>query len=350
MTEKNLAAVFYKQGDIRLQETKIPEPAAGQVQIRIENVGICGSDLSFWERDGIPGVLEGGAPFAIGHEGAGVVSKLGQGVTSLKIGDKVALDPLFNCGHCTDCKTGRYNLCTGATICGFPEQWGYMTRLFVQNAEHCFQFPSHVSTEEGAMLEPLAVALHACRRAGVSANSKVLITGAGPIGLLAMMSAKVFGASSVCMTEVNETRIKLAKQLGADYVLNVTSKEPRDVAKSVEECFGEKPNMAIECSGAQSAMCAAIYATRSGGCMTQVGLGDAKVTVPLTDASFREVDITGVRSNLYCTPLAADLVASGRIDVKPLVTHRYELENVAEAFKRAHLRKGGKVMVRCSKD
>ncbi|XP_060584317.1 sorbitol dehydrogenase-like isoform X1 [Ruditapes philippinarum] len=350
MSGGNLRAVFYGIQDIRLRDEQIPEPGPGQIQIRVENVGICGSDLTFWNHNRIPDCVEGKDPFGIGHEGAGVVSKLGEGVTSLKIGDKVAMDPLSSCERCYDCKTGRYNLCEKLSICGSPAKWGYMTRYFVEEAKCCFRLPDHISTEEGAMIEPLAVALHGCRRAGVSAGSNVLITGAGPIGLLSMKGARALGASNICVTDVNETRVKLAKQLGADYALDVTSKGALEIEKMVEECFGEKPHMTIECSGAPTAIQAAIRSTRNGGRVSQIALGEGNVTIPMINASFREVDILGIRSNLYCTPLALDLVASGQIDVKPLVTHRFDLEDVAEAFKKANTRDCGKVMVRCNMD
>ncbi|XP_060554294.1 sorbitol dehydrogenase-like, partial [Ruditapes philippinarum] len=317
-----------------------------EVQIRVENVGICGSDLSFWNHNGIPECLESKDPYGLGHEGAGIVSKLGEGVTSLKIGDKVAMDPFSYCETCSDCREGKFNLCEKAAIHGFPGHWGYMARYCLENVKHCFRLPDHISTEEGAMLEPLAVALHGCRRVGVSAGNNVLITGAGPMGLLSMMAARVFGATNICVTDVLESRIKLAKQLGADYALDVRSKEPEEIEKMVEECFGEKPHVAIECSGSPSAIRAAIRSTKSGGRVAQVGLGEANVTVPIINASFREVDILGVRAYLYCTPLAIDLVSSGQMDIKPLITHRFELENVTEAFEKAQSRDCGKVMIR----
>lgn len=350
MADNNLTAVFYKQRDIRLQDFEIPEPGSGQVQIRIENVGICGSDITLWEHNGIPGMSEVKAPFAIGHECSGVISKLGEGVTSLTVGDKVVLDPLFPCGHCFDCKTGRYNLCPTSVICGLPHYGGYMTRYFVQSAEHCFRLPDNVSLEEGVMLEPLAVVLYACRRGGISPGHKVLVCGAGPIGLLTLMAAKAFGASSVCVTEIMENRIEMAKKLGADYTLNVTSMEPNEVAETVEKLFSEKPNVAVECSGAASATQTAVFATRSGGRFVQVGLGAATVAIPMVNATIREVDIIGILSNTHCTPLAIEMVASGRIDVKPVITHRFKLENVVKAFELAESRAGGKVIIKCGKN
>lgn len=222
-----------------------------------------------------------------------------------------------------------------------------MTRYFVQSAEHCFRLPYNMSLEEGVMMEPLAVALQACRRGGISPGHKVLIFGAGPIGLLTMMAAKVFGASRVCVTEVMPNRTEMATKLGADYAVNVTSMDQSDVAEKVVQIFG-RADVVVECSGAAGATQTAINAARSGGRVVQVGLGEPNTSVPIVNVTCREVDIVGIFSNTLCTPLAVEMVASGRIDVKSIITDRFSLRDVVQAFEYAETRNGGKVIIKCN--
>lgn len=349
MSDKNLTAILYKQGDIRLEDTDIPEPGPGEVQLCMQHVGICGSDVHYWQHGAI-GDFVVKAPMVLGHEAAGIVSKLGQGVTTLKVGDRVAIEPGVPCRSCMDCKKGRYNLCYDMKFCATPPYHGNLARYYVHAADFCYKLPDYVSTEEGALLEPLSVGVHACRRAGVTLGSKVLICGAGPIGLVNLLTAKACGASQVCVTDLDEKRLQMAKQLGADFVVKVTSKEPKEMAGQIEECFGEKPEITIECSGAPPSIKTAIFSTRSGGCVVLVGLGPAEVTMPIVDAAVREVDIRGIFRYVNCYPTALAMVASGKVDVKPLITHRFSLEQTMDAFNTTLKGEGIKVMIKCSKE
>lgn len=348
MSDTNLTVILYKKGDIRLEDCKIPEPGPGQVQICMQHVGICGSDVHYWQHGNI-GDFVVRAPMVLGHEAAGVISKLGEGVTSLNVGDRVAIEPGVPCRRCQDCKTGRYNLCPDMAFCATPPYDGNLARYYVHDADFCYKLPDHVSTEEGALLEPLSVGVHACNRAGVTLGSKVLICGAGPIGLVNLLTAKACGAGQVCITDLDDQRLKIAKELGADFTVKVTSKDPRVVAQQIEACFGEKPSITIECSGAPPSVRTAIYGTRSGGCVVLVGLGPADVELPIVDASVREVDIRGIFRYVNCYPTALAMVASGKVNVKPLITHRFTLENSVKAFETTLRGEGIKVMIECKK-
>ncbi|KAL4227834.1 hypothetical protein ACF0H5_013271 [Mactra antiquata] len=348
MTDKNLTAILYKQGDIRLEDSPVPEPGPGQVQLCMQHVGICGSDVHYWQHGAIGDFILK-APMVLGHEAAGVVSQVGAGVTSLKVGDRVAIEPGVPCRRCTDCKKGRYNLCPDMKFCATPPVHGNLARFYVHDADFCFKLPDHVSTEEGALLEPLSVGVHACKRAGVTLGSKVLICGAGPIGLVNLLTAKACGASQVCVTDLDDKRLEMAKAMGADLTVKVTSKDPREMADIIEGCFGEKPSITIECSGAPASIRTAIYCTRSGGCVVLVGLGPSDVTLPIVDAAVREVDIRGIFRYVNCYPTALAMIASGKVDVRPLITHRFRLEDTMEAFETTRRGDGIKVMICCAR-
>ncbi|XP_041362933.1 sorbitol dehydrogenase-like [Gigantopelta aegis] len=210
------------------------------------------------------------------------------------------------------------------------------------------RLPDHVSTEEGALLEPLSVAVHACNRADVGLGHKVLICGAGPIGLVNLLTAKARGAAEVCVTDIDQTRLDFAKKLGADFTLKVT-KDPKETALQVEEVFGQPADITIECSGAPSSVKTAIFATCSGGCVLLVGMGPAEIQLPIVNAAVREVDIKGLFRYANCYPTALAMIASGKVDVKPLITHRFKLEQTLEAFKMAESGKGVKVMINCER-
>lgn len=347
MADENLSAVLYPDGNIRLENMQVPEPGPGQVQLSIQNVGICGSDTHMLQH-GTCGDFKVESPLVLGHEVSGTVTKLGHGVTNLSVGDKVAVEPLIICGICSLCKKGRYNLCEKLKICGIPPTNGCMTRFYVHPADMCFKLPDHVSLEEGALMEPLSVALQACRKAGVTLGSKVLICGAGPLGLMALLTVKAFGSSQVCVTGLGGIRLELAKTLGATYTLNVKDKEPKEIARMVEQCFGDKPEIAIECTLDQSSVRAAIYATKSGGLVMTLGVGTSDVALPLTDATMREVDVLASIAYTNCFPTAIELVASGKVNVKPLITHRYKLEDAKTALQTARAREGVKVLINCA--
>ena len=349
---KNLCAVLRSVGDLGLEERAIPQPAKGEVLLSMHSVGICGSDIHFWVAGRI-GDFAVESPMVMGHECSGVVSALGEGVTHLKIGDRVAIEPGSPCRGCFLCKSGRYNLCPDVKFCSAPPTDGALARYHVHAADLCFKLPDHVSFDEGALLEPLSVGVHACQRAGVKIGSRVLICGAGPIGLVCLLMAKASGACKIVITDLEENRLRVAKELGADYPVTVATEDSsRAVARQIKKVLGYQVDQAIECTGAESSIATAIYGTRSGGVVAIVGLGASEVKVPIVDASVREIDIRGVFRYCNCYPTALEMVASGKVNVKPLITHTYKLEETLDAFERAKTMAGGaiKVMIRCAED
>jgi len=346
---ENLTAVLHAKGDLRLENRPIPTPGQNEVLLEMKNVGICGSDVHYLTHGSIgPFVVK--APMVIGHEASGVVVKVGQGVTSLKPGDRVAVEPGVPCRFCEQCKSGRYNLCPDIKFCATPPVDGNLCRYYVHAADFCYKLPDNVSFEEAALLEPLSVAVHANKRAGVTGGDYVLICGAGPIGLVNIVVAKALGAGDIVITDILDSRLEVARQLGATYTVNVKGKSDEDVLKEIRALTGKDPNICIECSGFESSTRMGMLATAPGGVVVLVGMGPDNVTVPLIAAAVKEVDVRGIFRYVNCYPVALALVASGRVNVKPLVTHRYTLEQTLEAFETARTGRGGaiKVMLSCA--
>ncbi|XP_060559810.1 sorbitol dehydrogenase-like [Ruditapes philippinarum] len=334
MSEENLAAVLHGPLDVRFEKISVPEPGHNEVLLSMGSVGICGSDIKYWQT-GKCGRFTVEAPMVMGHEAAGTVVKVGPGVQSLKVGDRVAIEPGVPCRICHLCKTGRYNLCKDVFFCATPPDHGNMCKFYKHPADFCFKLPDHVSLDEGAMLEPLAVALYSCKRGNVGPGSRVLICGAGPVGILAMMVAKQMGAASVLLTDISDNRLSVAKSLGANHVIKVNTDDPKELANQIEATMGCQPDVSIECSAVDFSFRTAIYATYPGGSIVMVGRGSFDVTIPYTIAATKEVDIKGLFRYANCYPAALDFVATGAIDVKSLVTHHFPLLETVEAFKTA---------------
>ncbi|XP_007231524.2 sorbitol dehydrogenase isoform X1 [Astyanax mexicanus] len=350
MDTDNLSVVLHAKGDLRLEQRPIPEPGPNEVLLQMHSVGICGSDVHYWQNGRI-GDFVVKKPMVLGHEAAGRVFKVGPGVTHLKPGDRVAIEPGAPRDMDEFCKSGRYNLSPTIFFCATPPDDGNLSRYYIHNANFCYKLPDNVSYEEGALIEPLSVGIHACRRAGVTLGSSVLVCGAGPIGLVTLLAAKAMGASQVIISDLSADRLAKAKELGADFLLPVKREDTaQEMAKRVEGILGGMPHISIECTGAESCIQTAIYATRSGGVVVLVGLGAEMATVPILNAAVREVDIRGVFRYCNTWPVAIAMLASKRVNVMPLVTHRFPLEQAVQAFETSRQGLGVKVMLKCDKN
>ncbi|KAL3517473.1 hypothetical protein ACH5RR_020062 [Cinchona calisaya] len=333
--EENMAAWLVGVNTLKIQPFKLPPLGPHDVRVRMKAVGICGSDVHYLKtlRCAHFVVKE---PMVIGHECAGVIEEVGSEVKTLVAGDRVALEPGITCWRCDHCKGGRYNLCPEMKFFATPPVHGSLANQVVHPANLCFKLPDNVSLEEGAMCEPLSVGVHACRRAEVGPETRVLVMGAGPIGLVTMLAARAFGAPKIVIVDVDDYRLSVAKQLGADETVKVST-SLQDVSVDVEQiqkAMGADIDVSLDCAGFNKTMSTALSVTRSGGKVCLVGMGHNEMTVPLTPAAAREVDVIGVFRYKNTWPLCLEFLSSGKIDVKPLITHRFEFseKEVIDAF------------------
>ncbi|XP_020864950.1 sorbitol dehydrogenase isoform X1 [Phascolarctos cinereus] len=342
----NLSVVVHGPGDLRLENYPIREPGPNEVLLKMHSVGICGSDVHYWQHGRI-GDFVVKKPMVLGHEASGTVVKVGSSVKHLVPGDRVAIEPGVPREFDEFCKIGRYNLSPTIFFCATPPDDGNLCRFYIHNADFCYKLPHNVTFEEGALVEPLSVGIYACRRGEVTLGSRVLVCGAGPIGMVTLLIAKAMGASQVIVTDMISSRLEKAKECGATWTLQVNKEGPQEIASKIESLLGNKPDITIECTGAQPCIQTGIYATRSGGTIVLVGMGSEMATVPLLHAAIREVDIRGVFRYRNTWPMAISMLESKLVNVKPLVTHRFPLEKAQEAFEVSKKGIGLKVMLKC---
>jgi L-iditol 2-dehydrogenase len=329
------AAVLEKPNVLGIKEVDMPKPGAGEVLVKVKAVGICGSDVHYYI-DGRIGDYIVEKPIILGHETSGEIAEVGAGVTHLKKGDKVALEPGIPCGNCIQCKSGYYNLCADVKFHATPPYDGTFAEYVVHPAQFAFKLPEHLSFAEGAMIEPLSVGIHAARQGGVGLGSRVLITGAGPIGLVTLLACKAAGAGVITVIEGHKNRGEMAKKLGATNIIaTFDQKEILKETNKMTDNFGY--DVAIECSGAGPAAQTAVKALKRGGTLVFVGLFSAlEVPMDLNAITQKELTFKGVFRYKNTYPTAIDLLASGRIDVKPLITVRFPWEKVKDAMDCAH--------------
>lgn len=235
-------------------------------------------------------------------------------------------------------------------FCATPPFHGNLTKYYAHAADFCFKLPPHISMEEGALLEPLSVGVHACRRANIGLGSEVLILGAGPIGLVTILAAQSMGASKILVTDIATNRLEVAKEIGATHTMLVKIGESEtELADRVRSILGSEPDRSIDCSGAEASVRLAILSTRPGGVIVLVGMGAQELKLPLSTALIKEVDIRGVFR--YCNdyPAALALISSGKFNAKRLVTHHFDITETAKAFDTARYGKDGaiKVIIHC---
>ena len=311
-------------------DAKIPEISDDQVLVKMEYCGVCGSDVHFY-KDGRVGDVAAPPDFVLGHEVAGEVVKIGAAVKNLKVGDKVALEPGYACGKCEYCKTGRYNLCPNVIFFADPPVQGALKEYVAHPADMCFKLPENMSTEEGAVVEPLAVGLHATALGGVGLGSDVLILGGGCIGLVTLLSAKARGASRIVVVDLYEKRLNMAKEMGATEVINA---QKENVAERVEELFdGKGVYFVFEKAGAIAKIQQTPYYVKKGGTIVLVGMAaESMANYNFSQAMVKEITIKTVfrYRNLYPTAIAA--ISSGSIDVKKIVTNRFTFDESDLAF------------------
>lgn len=311
---------------IIFREVPIPEPEAHQVLVKIMKIGICGSDIH---------VYHGTHPFTSypitqGHELSAKVVKLGSEVTGLQVGQKVTIEPQVYCGHCHPCTHGKYNLCQSLKVMGF-QTTGTASEYFAVDASKVTPLPENLTYNEGAMIEPLAVTVHAAKRFPDLAGAKVVVLGAGPIGILLAQSCKALGANQVMVTDVSDQRLALAKRVGADHAVNTKEK---DFGAAMEEAFGpDLADVIYDCAGNDITMGQAIRYARKGSTIVLVAVFGKMATVDLAVLNDHELDLN--TSMMYRHEDYVDairLVSEGKIQLKPLMSKHFAFRDYGAAY------------------
>ena len=327
---KNQAVYMQGTNNMITKEVPVPVPGANEVLIKIKVVGICGSDMHYYQHGRIGDFIVEG-DFVLGHESAGEVIEVGLNVKNLKVGDRVALEPGKTCGKCKYCKEGKYNLCPNVEFFATPPFHGVFTNYVTHPEDMCFKLPDNVSFMEGALVEPLAVGLHASGMGEVKLGDTVVIFGSGCIGLVTLLSCKAKGASKVYVVDVLVNRLETAKRLGADEVINARE---NDIIQKINELTdGHGADVVIETAGAEATVKQTADVVSRGGTIVLVGM------TPKDETSFNFMKLMGKEGqiktifryrNLY--PVAISAISSGAINVKSIVSHEYDFGHVKEAF------------------
>ncbi|MEV0345040.1 NAD(P)-dependent alcohol dehydrogenase [Nonomuraea sp. NPDC050680] len=317
------AAVLHGIGKILLEERPRPEPGPREVLVRVSSVGTCGSDVHYYEHGRIGDfVVE--SPLVLGHEPAGTVIVSGPGVGRELVGQRVSVEPGTPDFTCHQCRAGRYNLCPSMRFFGTPPIDGAFCEYVVVREEFVYPVPDSLSDDAAALIEPLSVGVWACRKARVAPGTRVLVTGAGPVGLLCMQTALAFGATDVLVTDVNPVRLRVARDLGASETLDVRENPLSDA--------GFEPDVLLECSGQPAAIGPAIRAVGRAGRVVLVGMGGDEIPLPLAHVQTRELEVTGTFRYAGTWPAAIALAAAGRVQLDALVTGHYGLAEVEQAL------------------
>ncbi|KAL1638822.1 hypothetical protein SLS58_008527 [Diplodia intermedia] len=350
----NPAFVLESIKSVHIADRPIPalRSPTHDVLVHIAQTGICGSDVHYWQRGRI-GSFVLTSPMVLGHESSGVVAAVGSAVTHLAAGDRVAVEPGVPCRRCEHCRAGDYNYCADTVFAATPPHDGTLQKYYSVAADYCYKVPDHVDLEEAALVEPVAVAVQVCKVAGALANKKVLVFGCGPIGVLCQAVAGAYGASAVYGVDIAQARLDFAREFaGSETVLNPTvdkeGAEPVEKAEMAAAVLKEKlglglgADVVLECTGAEPCIQTGVFAAKSGGTYVQAGMGKENVTFPITTACIRGLQIKGsIRYTAGCYPAAVDLVASGKVPVKKLVTNRFKFEEAEKAFELVKAAKEG---------
>ncbi|MER8462021.1 L-idonate 5-dehydrogenase [Mesorhizobium sp. M1396] len=323
--------VIHAAKDLRIEETDPGVPGDGQVEIAVEAGGICGSDLHYYNHGGF-GAIRLREPMILGHEVAGTVQAMGGGVSTLAVGDRVAISPSRPCNACRYCLQGMQNQCLNMRFYGsampMPHIQGAFRQRLVAEAWQCHKVADHVSINEAAFAEPFAVTLHALNRAGSLLGKRVLVTGCGPIGALCILAARAHGAREIVATDVMDGVLAKALEIGADRAINVATNSEKLAAYNVDKGTFD---VMFEASGNERAVRAGLDVLKPRGVLVQLGLG-GDVSLPQNLIVAKEIEMRGSFRFHEEFALAVDLINSRRVDVKPLLTGVYPLDQAVAAF------------------
>jgi L-iditol 2-dehydrogenase len=315
------ASVLVARGKVRVEERPVPVPADDEVLIKVASVGVCGSDVHYY-REGRIGDFVVDAPLVLGHEVSGRIVAVGAKVPDSRVGERVAIEPQRPCRFCTQCAAGRYNLCPHMEFYATPPIDGAFQEYVTIQAPFAHPVPASVSDDVAALLEPLSVGIWASRKAEIVPGSRVLIAGAGPIGVITTQAAKAFGAAEVIVTDPVPERRAMAERFGATSTLDPLTESIADLGV---DAF-------IDCSGATPAVRSGITAVRGAGTVVLVGMGADEIALPIPVIQNRELKVTGVFRYTDTWPVATHLAATQQVDLASLVTGRFDLDHAEDAL------------------
>ena len=326
---KNIAAVLPEFYRIELQEMPMPTVRPGDVLLKVEYVGICGSNIHMFQHGPTQPPTDPNTKLVFGHECAGEIVGLGSEVKKFRLGDKVVIEPGIPCGKCRYCLSGRYNLCPDVDFIDVqPTYYGALRNYVAFPASSTYLLPDNVSTLEGALVEPAAVGMHAAELAGVKPGKRIVILGAGCIGLMTLQACRVMGASEILVVDLVEKRLQMAKQFGA---IRVCNSAEEDAVALVREYFPDGADIVFETAGAKPTAMMTTKMVARGGKIMIVGTIPGETPVNFLSIN-REVTIQTVFR--YCNnfPMTLDAIASGRFDVKSMITNIYDFFDTQRAF------------------
>ena len=325
------ALVIHAAGDLRVEDVPTPQVLANQLRVRVRFGGICGSDLHYYQHGGF-GTVRVKEPMVLGHEVAGVVEEVGPNASAFAAGDRVAISPSRPCGACRFCQMGLQNHCLDMRYYGSamrtPHVQGAFRREIVVETSQAHRLADTLSDREGAMAEPLSVALHAVRRAGPLLGKKVLVTGCGPIGALLVVAARRAGAGHIVVTDIGAFALRSALKVGADEIVNVA--EQPEVLAAFASDKGQF-DVLFEASGNERALRGAFDVLRPRSVIVQVGLG-GEVTLPINTIVAKEFDLRGAFRFHEEFAVAVELLNKGLVDVKPLISATVPYRDAGRAF------------------
>lgn len=324
------AAVLYAKRDLRIEERPEPTPVGTQVTIRVRAVGVCGSDVHYYTEMCIGDqVVE--TPQAVGHEFAGEVVAVGDAVTRVKPGDRVTIEPGRPCHGCRQCIEGRPNCCPNVVFYGTPPVEGALQEFVLAEDQQCTTIPDAMSFAEAAMLEPLQVGIHAFNMVPCRPGDWVAIVGSGSIGLACLAMAHAAGATRIIMTDKLDYRLDIAKTLGATHTINVTQDDPLEVVKDLTDGLGA--DVVYEATNSTEGLGQAVALAAIAGRVAAIGIPPIdEITIRASHPRRKQLSVQFIRRSAHTLRQALELVATGKIDIKPWITHRFPLEEVSEAF------------------
>ena len=330
MEKKMKVAVMTDIMTTELVEREIPEIKEDEVLVKIEYVGVCGSDLHYYEQGAI-GDVKAEYPFVLGHEAAGTVVEAGEKVKGLQPGDRVAREPGKTCGQCEFCRTGKYNLCPEVEFFATPPYDGVFQEYAAHKADLCFKLPDQVSTKEGALIEPLAVGFHAANQGKAGFGQTAVIIGSGCIGLVTLLALKTKGVDRIIVVDIIEKRLQKALELGASHVIN--GKEQDAVKEVLNLTGGMGSDLVFETAGTELTASQGIQMAKKGSTVVLVGYSSSgKMNLPMSLALDKELCFQTVFQYRHIYPMAIQAVASGKVDINRIVTNEYTLDQIGEGL------------------